>query len=38
MSHLLYVSFMGEKKLHMNNITDETRLERFLQKKKQLPT
>lgn len=24
----------GEKKLHMNNITDETRLERFLQKKK----
>lgn len=23
----------GEKKLHMNNITDETRLERFLQKK-----
>lgn len=24
----------GKKKLHMNNITDETRLERFLQKKK----
>lgn len=23
----------GKKKLHMNNITDETRLERFLQKK-----
>lgn len=30
MSHLLYVSVMEKKKkkLHMNNITDETRLQR----------